>query len=271
MKNFSAIRTLRNLLAIIIVVVALLLMLLIQPFTRLQTTSGFELATHSTEHSVIIAIWNLHNQKNYFENDNQAAIVQQFHDTSLSASDVISLQEVKNKSTMTELASQFNYQLTGGRNALLARYPVINQGIVSAESKGETAFWSDIQIKDTLLRVYSVHLSFKQQGSAFIAAVRGDEVQQIIHHASDFNGPVIISGDFNTLSLFSPDFSQIPVFSNLKAAGYQSARPLGACDSQIPLGEQDWIFYKNARALRYVCGNYAGSDHRWIQAEIELP
>lgn len=253
----------------VVLIIFVLLMILIQPIQRLKSTDGLSPVTHSHENSVIIAIWNLHNQQSWHKSDNNAVIAQQFTNTSLGKSDLIALQEVRLFAEMKAIAADNSFQFHGHRDAILSKQRVIDNGEVALNTSGRVAFWADIELQNgTIIRLYSVHLSYKKDRSPFIAAIRGDETKALIKHAEKFKGAVIIAGDFNTLSLFSPDFSQIPVFAHLKQAGFKSSRPLGACNSQIPLGEQDWIFIKNARSLRYVCGNYAGSDHRWIQAEI---
>ncbi|MDH5517965.1 MAG: endonuclease/exonuclease/phosphatase family protein [Gammaproteobacteria bacterium] len=262
-------RLFRYSLLLLVLFIFLVLMLLIQPLQRLQTSQGLSPDSHSAANSVIIAIWNLHNQQSWHKSDNNAVIAQQFASTSLGKSDLLALQEVELFTEMRAIAAANKLQFHGARDAILARLKLVSSGHLTLNPKGKTAFWADIELKNGIvLRLYSVHLSYKKGRSPFIAEIRGQETKALTDHAENFNGPVIIAGDFNTLSLFSPDFSQIPVFTQLKQAGFKSTRPLGACNSQIPLGEQDWIFIKNARTLRYVCGNYAGSDHRWIQAEI---
>ncbi|MDH5392679.1 MAG: hypothetical protein OEY11_05785 [Gammaproteobacteria bacterium] len=258
-------------LLLVLTVILLLLLLLIQPVQRLQTTIGLVPAAHSQKDSVIIAIWNLHNQQSWHKSDNNAVISQQFADTSLGKSDLVALQEVEQFTEMKAIAGQNAFQFHGSRDAILSKLTVMGSGRVVINSKGKDAFWADVELKNgRLMRLYSVHLSYKKGRSPFIPRIRGDETKALLDHAEGFTGPVVIAGDFNTLSLLSPDFSKIPVFTHLKNAGFKSSRPLGACNSQIPLGEQDWIFIKNARSLRFVCGNYAGSDHRWIQAEISF-
>lgn len=255
----------------IVFLIVITLLFLIQPIQRFSNTDGLVPSQHSATSTVIISIWNLHNQQSIFGNDNLTTIKDQFVKTSLKDSDLIALQEVTDNEKINEITEPYGFIFSGQRDAILSKHAIVKSGHIIINPYGRTAFWSDIQItNDTVLRLYSVHLSFKQDRSPFIEKQRGEEMANLLKHAADFNGPTIIAGDFNTITVFKSEIKKIPALYNLNEAGYKSSRPIDACDSHIPLGQQDWIFVKGAEVIRYVCGNYAGSDHRWIQAEIGL-
>ncbi|MCK4710874.1 MAG: endonuclease/exonuclease/phosphatase family protein [Gammaproteobacteria bacterium] len=256
---------------VIFLFIIVLLIFLIQPVQRFQETKGLIPAKHTSENSFIVSIWNLHNQNSILGNDNNTVIQNQFSDTSLKESDIIALQEVTSSGKIKAMTDQYGFKLYGARDAILTKRAVVNNGTVVINQYGRTAFWSDIQITpEKILRLYSVHLSYKIARSPFIEEQRGEEINELLKHAESFSGPVIIAGDFNTITVFKADIKNIPVLKNFYTAGFSSSRPIGACNSHIPLGEQDWIFVKNLKPVRYVCGNYAGSDHRWIQAELSF-
>jgi len=245
--------------------------LIINPVQRLSYTSGLQPSQHMNKQSIMVATWNIYNQNSVFGGDNNARINQEFAQTSLGNSDFIVLQEVVDVENMRKIAEQHGFNLYGDDNAILSKKTILASGTTRV-NKSRTAFWADIQITpETTLRLYSIHLSYKKVGySPYIEELRGKEIAMLLKHANQFNGPVIIAGDFNTISLFNFDFENAPVFSNLQQANYQANRDLGECNTHIPMGEQDWIFTRGMQSTRFMCGNYANSDHRWVQAELKF-
>lgn len=191
----------------------------------------------------------------------------------LAGCDVLALQEVmpadqEKQARMIAGAMQATYA-RGGRDVIVTKLPVIRFGEIRLRP-GRNATWADIRSRSGVtFRVYDGHLSYKTGINPFIPEKRKEEMEKILQHAKDFSGPVIIAGDFNTIGWLLGGQSDDPVPALLRRAGYTEAFFKGR--TNLLCGKIDWIFTKGMKMGRAGLGSYAGSDHKWITANLRLP
>jgi endonuclease/exonuclease/phosphatase family metal-dependent hydrolase len=214
-----------------------------------------------------VGTWNINRGKN-IQN-----VLNELKTAPLADSDVLSFQEVmpadnEKQARMIAGTLQATYA-RGGRDVIVTKLPVVHFGEVRLRAN-RNATWADIRSRSGIIfRVYDVHLSYKLGINPFIPEKRKEEMEKILQHAKDFNGPVIISGDFNTLGWLFGGQSNDPVPALLRNAGYTEASFQGR--TNLLCGRIDWIFTKGMKMGQAKLGNYAGSDHKWIMADLQLP
>jgi len=100
--------------------------------------------------------------------------------------------------------------------AIYTKYPIVNAGNIPFNTKSHNATWADINIKDKIFRIYSLHLSSNRvpnlsdnvkeiwDESKYIidkyhehAITRVGQLEKVLAHAAKSPYPVIINGDFN--------------------------------------------------------------------------
>jgi endonuclease/exonuclease/phosphatase family metal-dependent hydrolase len=190
----------------------------------------------------------------------------------LAGCDILALQEVmpadKEKQAHMIADTMHATYARGGRDVIVTKLPVIRFGEVRLRS-GRNATWADIRSRSGItIRIYDVHLSYKIGINPFIPEKRKEEMEKILQHAKDFKGPVIIAGDFNTVGWLLGGQSSDPVPMLLRRFGYTEALTKGRTNRLC--GRIDWIFVKGMKMGQARLGNYAGSDHKWITADVQL-
>lgn len=207
-------------------------------------------------------------------------IEQEIETQLLGNSDVICWQEMKEKSKLAErLSTKYGlYVHKAGSDVIFSKHPFVEAGKihVRAEGKGRTAAWATINVNGTHVRVYSIHLAYKENRCPFISRIRGEQMQRILDHANKFNGPIIHAGDLNTIGYIIGGQSKEHAIRNLKRDGYSDAfKKFPNINTQraqhfLRMGKIDWIWYRDTKLIRSVPGRFAKSDHRWLFSEFDI-
>ena len=209
-----------------------------------------------------VCTWNIHKGKRW------ERVVRELRESKLASCDLLALQEVltgEEGRQGEKLAEAHGASLAkAGRDVILSRVPVAASGELTVNpGTGRRAVWVDVEAAPgTLVRFYSLHLSYKVERSPFITHVRRAEMEAVLAHAEAFPGPVIIAGDFNTVGWFLGGHRDAPLLESLRRAGYREASPPGR--TQWSGGKVDWIFVKGLKPRGGELGLYGGSDHRWL-------
>lgn len=198
----------------------------------------------------------------------------------LGESDIICWQEMKSKSKLAQkLSKKYGYFYHSvGSDVIFSKYPFVEVGkvFVQHEDRGRTAAWATIDIEGTHVRVYSIHLAFKTSGLPFISKTRGRQMQKILDHANQFNGPTIQAGDLNTIGFILGGQSREHAIKKLKRDGYEDAfKKFPYMNTQraghfLRMGRIDWIWYRDAELKKSIPGRFAKSDHKWLFSEFEI-
>jgi endonuclease/exonuclease/phosphatase family metal-dependent hydrolase len=215
-----------------------------------------------------VATWNIHHGKNLDR------LAEEMRTTSLGESEILNLQEIMVKEGQAEkIANQFGYQyVSQGSNAILSKYPILASGSVLVNpDTGRRVVWADLSThRGTTIRVYCPHLSYKVKMSPFIPEIRKTEMERLLAHAQDFQGPIIVAGDLNSVGYFLWGHENEPEIQLIKAKGYTDTLERVATRTNELVGRIDWIFTKGFKTAWAVKGDFAGSDHRWMQAWVDL-
>jgi len=220
--------------------------------------------------SLTVAIWNIHDGNTWYGTNNINNINREL-ENKISKQDIVFLQEVPHGEFLDNAAKSSGYHKSGKRNAILSKYPILNSDRVVINAAGRAASWADIEYTNkTIIRVYSIHLSYKANGWLYIPEIRGAEFERLIDHAGTFDGPIIIAGDFNTADIIGSNLDKRPVFQAAYRANFMNAFHEQHCNTHMILGRIDWIFYKGMSVWLSGCGIYSGSDHRWMHATFSI-
>lgn len=196
--------------------------------------------------------------------DKASHALQRFSDQA----DILALQECPAPSELAApLAWNGVYEYS---NAILSRWPITSSGLVPANPTWPRDLpWADIQPPSgPAIRIYSVHLTFRQGGTPFLAAAREIETRRILTHARSFDGAVIIAGDFNSIGWILGGQASEPAIQLLQLSNYNDALATVGGRTHAFLGRLDWIFARGLISSEPIVGGYAGSDHRWISASF---
>ncbi|PCI39704.1 MAG: hypothetical protein COB53_02695 [Elusimicrobia bacterium] len=218
------------------------------------------LAVPAAAEEFSVVSWNIHKGKHL------ARVEKELTSSSLSKASLFALQEV-----LTDQLSGVSH--AAGRDAIISRWKLKKRGhvLVNPET-GRVAAWADAVSPDgTTIRIYSLHLSYKIGRNPFIPHVRTAEMRAVLDHADPVDGPIIVAGDFNTVGWFFCCNRSAPLLHLLHKRGYTDALAASNvdCNTQHIVGTVDWIFVKGLTPISATCGNYAGSDHKWIQATLK--
>lgn len=212
--------------------------------------------------------WNIH------KGSRLERVLEEFDSPELSRASLFALQEV-----LTEPEHRQHERLPGtvhpvGRDVIASRWTAVDRGEVLVNPKtGRRAAWLDARSPEGReLRLYSLHLSYKIGRDPFVPHVRAAEMRAVLDHAERYPGPVIVAGDFNTVRWFVCCGRGAPLLRLLESRGYRDALADSgvSCNSQHLAGTVDWIFVKGLKPESAVCGRYAGSDHKWIEARVSF-
>lgn len=218
-----------------------------------------------------VATWNIHGGRKL------ERVRKELSRPPLSGCEVLALQEVLTKEEGAQerrLAAQHAAEaVAAGRDVILSRLPVVSSGSLRINpATGRQAAWADLRASSrSVVRVYSVHLSYKVRRSPFIREIRKEEMARVLEHAAASSGPVVVAGDYNTVGWFVCCHASAPSLRLLRAAGYADALAGARGSTQRFVGPVDWIFVKGLSPARARRGDYAGSDHRWMLSVLEVP
>ena len=205
--------------------------------------------------------WNIHKGKHLSRVENE------LQSPPLAKASLIALQEV-----LKEHLPNISHR--AGRDAILSKWKLGERGHVLVNPKtGRVAAWADAASPEgTTVRIYSLHLSYKIGRNPFVPHIRTAEMRAVLDHAEDVKGPVIVAGDFNTIGWFFCCNRSAPLLHLLARRGYSDALAASDvdCNTQHIVGTVDWIFVKGLTPISATCGNYAGSDHKWIEARVSF-
>jgi len=215
-----------------------------------------------------VASWNIHKGKHLDR------IQQELKTDPLSSASLLALQEVLTEPEHSQHKQLPGKSHTAGRDVVLSRWDLKDRGYVLVNSDtGRVAAWADaLTPEGKTIRFYSLHLSYKIGRNPFVPHIRAAEMRAVLDHAQAVKGPVIIAGDFNTVGWFVCCNRNAPLLHLLAKRGYTDALAASnvECNTQHIVGTVDWIFVKGLSPVSATCGNYAGSDHKWIEARVSL-
>jgi endonuclease/exonuclease/phosphatase family metal-dependent hydrolase len=233
--------------------------------TGLFAISLLSVFTAAAEDLSVVS-WNIHKGRRL------ERVEREFAAPALKNADLLALQEV-----LTEPDKRQHERFEGdahaaGRDVVLSRWTLLERGEVLVNpDTGRRAAWADARSPNGReLRIYSLHLSYKIGRNPFVPHVRAAEMRAVLDHAEDYPGPVIVAGDFNTVGWFVCCNRDAPLLRLLERRGYTDALAAAGvdCNTQHVVGTVDYIFVKGLEPRAATCGNYAGSDHKWIEARV---
>ncbi len=136
--------------------------------------------------------------------------------------DIVCLSEVS-QATMEALRSQLNYphdyRTTGGNNALLSRYPILEATTddFGVTTNGRTFnLVAKLQVEDEAVTVIGVHPPIPVLQKFF--HIRNQQLDTVAQAAQNLEGKLIVLGDFNATP-WSPYFQRLVQRSQLQNAG----------------------------------------------------
>ncbi len=193
----------------------------------------------------------------------------------------------------TDKAVNRNSEMCEHGNAIMSRFPLTeveglrHKATVSWYDRsdeprlgGRIAVKADIPVGGAVLRAYSVHF----ESGALDNVLRSKQAREVVKHATDHEGPVVIGGDMNTgfyladLKTGGKTDRTPPVY--LKA-GYADAHAALPVEKRITHGGEglhmalDLLFTKGFTVQKSgVCGEPACtglSDHELVWTTVTLP
>ncbi|MBI1352786.1 MAG: hypothetical protein GC160_00460 [Acidobacteria bacterium] len=194
--------------------------------------------------------------------------------------DILALQETSaaaEEAPVATLAAERGWSYTGNAsNAILSRWPIRRAGrAVIGVNRTRELPWADIETPAGPLRIYSVHLSFRNGGWPFEEQLRFQEIAWILYHLERTeppespSAPVILAGDFNSIGWLLGGHQQEKGLRLLSSRGFLAAPGDGATHALF--GRLDWILARGLRPVDGGVGKFSGSDHRWLWASFAQP
>ena len=192
--------------------------------------------------------------------------------------DVLALQETgasEDDDLVAALASERGWRFTGNAsNAILSRWPILRSGrAVIGVSRTRELPWAEIDAPFGPVRVYSVHLTFRNGGWPFEQELRFQETAWILYHLERTepppapDTPVILAGDFNTAGWVLGGHQREKAMRLLASRRFFPAPGDGA--THMLFGRLDWIVARGLQGVDGGVGSFSGSDHRWLWAQLE--
>ncbi len=223
---------------------------------------------------VRVASWNIN------QADDPAQILEALDQAHLSAAgcDLLLLQESpfgESPSLAESVARKRGWHLfQNASNAILSRWPIIRSGVaVIGVSRTRELPWADVDGPLGPLRLYSIHLTFRDGGLPFEEELRFQELTWILYHLgkteppASSETPVILAGDFNTVGSIWWGHQQEKALRLLHQRGFVSSPGDGA--THLLFGRLDWIYAAGLRPIEGGVGAFDGADHRWLWASFE--
>jgi endonuclease/exonuclease/phosphatase family metal-dependent hydrolase len=229
---------------------------------------SFHLAFAST---FSIGSWNLHGGSKIEDTEKE------FQQSNIGQSSIMLFQESGESSSVDYadiFAQKYGYEIHRvGSNAILSKFPLSGQGGILVYAKENRIIpFTDLTFSNgTVMRVYCLHLTYKDGWNPFVSDLRGEEMKLILNHAKGFSGPIIIAGDFNTVGKFTSGHENEAAIKLIKEAGFKDALEAIGGSTNLLVGRIDWIFSRGLELIDSMRGDFGGSDHRWIQASFSVP
>lgn len=187
-------------------------------------------------------------------------------------------------------------RLKGKRATIMSHYPVVDSGIIDFKDNYNVCVWADLDIRDEIIRVYTVHLQSNQvtriakdvrakgelgdketwsnvktmMGRYSKSTIkRHEQVGFILENIASVDHPVIVAGDFNDIpqSYLYTDMS-----NRLKDAFVEKGFGLGTSfNGSIPALRIDYIFVDpRFQILDFETHHHSYSDHYPISSKVLL-
>ncbi len=186
---------------------------------------------------------------------------------------------------------------TGYGIATFSRYPIVNRGLIQFEGSNNQTIFTDIKIKNKVIRIYNNHLqsvNFGSKNYTFIDSLnlkydekqleelqdisyrlktafqkRAKQAKMISAHIRSSHYPVISCGDFNDTPV---SYAYRKMKNNLKDAYVSQSNEISGKTYLGPLSFRiDYIMYsKHFRALEYEKVKARLSDHYPILAQFSI-
>jgi endonuclease/exonuclease/phosphatase family metal-dependent hydrolase len=187
--------------------------------------------------------------------------------------DLLALQETHASESVTALLGTRPgewYETRFSSNAILSRWPIESAGAVEVNSKHPRHLpWADVRHPEgCLLRIYSVHLSYKVGWNPLIGKQRAAESRTLIQHAAGFAGSVVFAGDLNSMGWLVAGHGSEPSLKLFREAGFVNTGEDSPGGTHQFLGKLDWILVRGPHHRESLRGSYDGSDHRWLTASL---
>lgn len=186
--------------------------------------------------------------------------------------DILFLSEV-GKPTMAELQARLNYphgyRTSGGNNALLSRYPILEATTTDfgVKAKGRTfSLVAKLQVEGAPVTIIGIHPPVPIIQNFF--HIRNRQLDTFAKASRSIEGKVILLGDFNATP-WSPHFQRFERLSQLQNAGRRQwiwatwyfNQTLKTRYIKIPL---DHVETRGFKVLKTWTGQTGGSDHKPI-------
>lgn len=193
-------------------------------------------------------------------------------------------------------SSENDYEATG--LAIFSKYPIKNKGIIEFEGihNGNASIYVDVQVKNSLLRVYNVHLqsiSFGPEDYKYMNKVkeemdpeirsskrilsmlsmafkkRSKQVDIMKAHMSTCEIPFLIAGDFNDTPA---SYAVTQLTSNLNKSFDEQGKGLGRTyNGRFPNFQIDYIAStENIEIINHLVKNARLSDHFPVRADLKI-
>ncbi len=222
---------------------------------------------------VRVASWNIN------QADDSAQVLAALDQPKLSANecDLLVLQEVPfgaEGDLVATIAFERGWHAhQNASNAILSRWPILRSGVaVIGVSRTRELPWADVETPLGPLRVYSIHLTFRDGGLPFEQELRFQELTWILYHLEKTEPPaspetpVILAGDFNTVGSIWWGHQQEKALRLLSQRGFAPGPGDGA--THLLFGRLDWIWTWGLQPLEGGVGEFDGADHRWLWASF---
>ncbi|MGF1603580.1 MAG: endonuclease/exonuclease/phosphatase family protein [Thermosynechococcaceae cyanobacterium] len=235
------------------------LLLLLNSFPVLSWY-GLPQLQHSSE-GIRVMTYNI-----WIHNENYAAVQKSIQKNL----DIVLLTEVSSEAMLVlknHLAYPYSYRTTGGNNALLSRYPIleVTSDLLGVSVKGRTYnLVARLNVEDRPVTLIGVHPPIPALSKYF--QVRNRQLDALAEHVRSLEGQVIVLGDFNTTP-WSPYLRLFERSAKVENAGrgrgiyatwhYHSNLPKSLL--KVPI---DHIETRGFKVIHTWVGDAGNSDHR---------
>ena len=193
--------------------------------------------------------------------------------------DILALQETQTAAgddlAETVAARRGWHWFGNASNAIVSRSPILRSGYAAIGVRRTRELpWAEVDSPLGPVRLYSVHLTFRDGGGPFEEELRFQELAWTLYHLektappADPDLPVILAGDFNTVGRLLWGHQNEKGLRLLTARGFLAGPGDGA--THPIFGRLDWIFARGLRPADGGVGRLSGSDHRWLWARFEF-
>lgn len=177
-------------------------------------------------------------------------------------------------------------------NVTLSRFPIKDKGAVKFDNSTNMALYTDIKLKDRVVRVYNCHFqSYNISLTGIIKSILGEErgdvinetgdkmkrsislrprqVDQVLRHIEKSSYPSFVCGDFNDNPI---SYTYYSLTKDRKDAFLEAGNGFGATYAYLwPMLRIDYILFpEEFECWGYDCVRVDFSDHYPIVATIEI-